>query len=654
MQTSCQRRGATHANHAAVFISSNGDNDGDGDGDYGDADRQPDDRRDSRRPVGAVVRLGSEPARHAVHPGAAQTQAQTQSQAQNANQQAVVGWLELSGPLREGPVPFSWVGEADAKPSLRNVVDQLEYVADNPQYRGVVIYLDRPELKLTEAAAIGDAIAKVCAKNKKVLTFAEEYDLLTYMLASSADQILLQHHGRVQMAGLSFEEMYLAGLLNKIGAKADLMQVGEFKGARDPLTRTEPSDGWNQNMDGLLDDLYDQILTRIADGRQMTRAQVEQMMTDSWTMTDADYLRRRVVDRLTDRDLVQTTEIVFGNNFSWDSTMGMASQQPQQVQSPFALFRMLFKEPQTGTSRDSIAVIHAYGPIASGDSKRGGGLFGKESIGSKTMIKMLGRVRDDPHIKGVVIRINSPGGSALASEVIWQAVRSVAEKKPVFVSVGRLAASGGYYIACAADEIYIAPQSIVGSIGVVGGKIVLGGLYKKLDIHVYRRTRGPMADMFNSVEPFTDKQRTAMQESLERVYHQFLDRVKIGRGNRVNNLDALAKGRIFSGRQAIKNGLADKIGSLDDAITALATRAGLKQGQYDVVNLPPPLSLGDFVNGLLGVHQPQLRAQGVWFELAREALGPRGWRESEGVLTGLMMLREEPALTLMPFAIVIR
>ena len=583
-----------------------------------------------------------------------------QSDAAGQSRQPVVGWLELSGRLREGPVPFAWVNKADVQPSLRDVIHQLERVASGEHYLGVVLFLDQPRLSLTQAGEIARAIQQVRDAGKKVFTFAEQYDLLTYMMASAADKILLQHHGRVHLRGLSMEEMYVAGLLEKVGARADLMQVGRFKGAKDSLTRRSPSPGWNQNMNALLDDLYDQIVTRIAKGRDMTRQELERIMADSWTMNDGAYLKRNVIDRLADRDLVQVTQMAFGNNFVWDDQLGLAQESSQPAQSPFALFQTLFQKPEKKTQRQSIAVIHAYGPVTSGKSSRGDGPFAARSIGSKTMIKMLGKVRDDPLIKGAVIRIDSPGGSALASEVIWQSVKSVAEKKPVFVSIAGLAASGGYYIASAADEIYVPPQAMLGSIGVVGGKIVLGGVYEKLDVNVHRRNRGPMADMFNSVEPFTDKQREAMRRSLQRVYAQFTDRVEHGRGARIDDIEKLAKGRVFTGRQAVENGLADQLGGLDETIVAAARRADLKKGQYDIIHLPPAMSLSEFFNSMFGAQdQAQSRARfgaaaRPWLETARQTLGPERWQAARRILSGLLMLRDQPALTLMPYAIVTR
>jgi len=575
-------------------------------------------------------------------------------QAQDA--EPVVGWLVLSKSLRDGPVPYAWVTAEEAGPSLGDVLDQLDYVAQHDEYLGVVIYLDAPVLRLSQVLTLAKKIAQVRDAGKVVMTYAEAYDTMGYLLACSADMILLQHKGEVRVSGVAVEEMYLAGLLEKIGAKADLIQIGKYKGASEAMMRTGPSEAWNQNFDALLDDLYDQIIGQIADGRGMTHSEVESLLGDSWSMRDTDYLRRRVVDRLTDRDMVDVTEVQFGDNFTWDDSMGLG-EASVNINNPMMLFGLLFKEPNTRTTRPTIAVIHASGAIHSGESSRGQGLFDTQSIGSRTLVEVLGDARDDDNIKGVILRINSPGGSALASEIIWQAVRDLGEQKPVFVSVGSMAASGGYYIACAGDQIYLSPSSIVGSIGVVGGKIVLGGLYDWAGIKVHRRSRGPLGDIFNSVEPFTDNQRAKVRQSMELVYDQFVQRVTIGRGTRLPDVGAVAEGRLFTGRQAVENGMADKLGGVEQAMADLTGDLGLEDGDYDVVHLPRAMSLQTFLNSMFGARAPVTSAAAPalpWVQTARRVLGPSAWPAVSDAMQGLMLLRDEPVLTLMPNAIIVR
>lgn len=572
--------------------------------------------------------------------------------------QAMVGWLELSGSLRDGPSPFAWVPDDELGPSLDDVLGQLETVRANDNYLGVVIYLEDTALELSHVFAISDAITRLREADRLVMVFSESYSLGDYLLACSADMILLQHKGGVALRGLAVEEMYLAGMLEKVGIKADLIQIGKFKGADESMTRTGPSEAWSKNIDGLIDDLYDQIVTRIATGRSMSQQQVETLMRDVWTLDDRGLVSRRVVDRLVDRDLIDVTEIEFGDDFIWDNAMGQQSTN-MMVNSPFALFQMLFKKPSTQTSRPTLAVIHATGPIMTGESSVEQGPFSQASIGSRTLVQVLGDALDDDNVKGAVLRLDSPGGSALASEVIWQAVREFGQSKPIYVSIDEMAASGGYYIASGADQVYVTDTSIVGSIGVVGGKLAMGGLYDMLGINVTRRTRGPMSDVFNSVEPFTAQQREAVRKSMLLVYDQFVDRVNVGRGSRLPSVASVAEGRLFTGRQAVKNGMADKVGGLDAAIADLATQLKLPADGYDLLHLPRAMSLQEFFNGSFAVSQNQpmpgtSAASLPLISLAKRALPKQVWQQVAQTLDGLLLLRDEQVLMMMPQAIIVR
>ncbi|MEX0887246.1 MAG: signal peptide peptidase SppA [Phycisphaeraceae bacterium] len=577
----------------------------------------------------------------------------------------LVGWLELSGPLRDGPVPFAWIDDADAEPSLERVLGQIEHVASSDTYTGLVIHLDQADLTLAQIQAIAAGIAEAREAGRLVMTFAQRYGMRDYLLASAADKIMLQHRGLVELSGMAVEELYLGGLLEKLGVQADLVQVGDYKGAADPLTRTGPSDAWDENIDALVDDLYAHMIETIADNRGLAVDELRPLVAEAWTMTDEQYVEAGLVDRLTDRDMLTATERAYGPHFAWDETMGVA-RGGRRIDSPLALFGRLFDNPQPRTRRPSIAVIRVVGPVTSGDSSIGDGLLSSDSAGSRTLLRALEQARHDEQIRGVILQIDSPGGSALASEVIWQGIRQLGEHKPVYASLGDLAASGGYYVAVAADEIYVHPGTIVGSIGVVGGKLVLGELYETLGVHVTRRSRGPMADMFNSVEPFTAEQREAVRAAMQRVYDQFVDRVERGRGDRLGEIANVAEGRVFTGRQAVELGMADTVGSLRDARQAMARALELEPGGYDVIHLPPPMNLGDFLGSLLGVHGPAAPGaaapQGsprlapyvaATLQGARQVLGPRRFGAMRQLVTGLTLLNAEPALTLMPYAVLV-
>ncbi|MBI1338395.1 MAG: signal peptide peptidase SppA [Phycisphaera sp.] len=575
----------------------------------------------------------------------------------NKAQNKRVGWIEITGPIEDRPDPNAWMRE-EKNPSMRTIVQQVLTVANNDNYAGLVISLDQTELSTAQVQEIADAIAAARAKGKHVMVYSESYDLRSYLLACAADEILLLNKGSLELAGLGMEEMYYAGLLEKIGVKADFVQVGKFKGAADPFIGTQPSPEWDQNINALLDDIYDQALSRIANARKMSREQVEAAMKDSWTLDDKGYVARGLVDKLVDRDLTQATGDAFGEDFDWDTTMGV-TQAPMKMDNPFFIFQMLLKGAKQEVRRNSIAVIHADGEIHSGDSSFAGpvpvapraGLFGGASIGSRTITETLADVRDNELVKGVILRIDSPGGSALASEVMWQAIRDCAKEKPVYISVSSLAASGGYYMACAGDKIYVEPTSIVGSIGVVSGKMVLGGLYEKIGLSITTRARGPMADIYSSVTPFSEEQRAAMLAAASRIYDQFLDRVTKGRDKKIANLDNVAQGRVFTGRQAVLNGLADQIGGLDQAVKDMAEKVGLAEGAYDIVDLPEPPSFAEILDSMIGLQAGPGLDQLATARTAQSLLGPEAWQQVRTGLAGLMLLKKEPVLTLMPYAL---
>ncbi|QDU71909.1 signal peptide peptidase SppA [Mucisphaera calidilacus] len=559
----------------------------------------------------------------------------------------LVGWLEISGQLREGPVPFAWVSESEAGPSVEGVVAQLDFVAGSDDHAGLVVYLDSPALSLQQIERLGRAVDRVREAGKTVVAFSETYSTGGYLLATRADLIVMQKYGMMMLQGLMSEEIYLAGLLERIGVEADLLQLGRFKGAAESMTRREPTPFWDENIDGLLDDLYAQIVEGIAERRGLSVDQVEAVMRDSWLLSDRQLVRRGILDAVTDRDMTAVLAEHFPKGFSWDKYLGQNVQQAPD--NPFALFQMLFKQPKRQSDRPQIAVVHARGAIHMGDSSTSDGAFSDDSIGHRTMQHALRDARHDENVKGVIVRIDSPGGSALASEVIWQAVREAGQEKPVFVSVGSMAASGGYYIASAGDQIYVEPESIVGSIGVVSGKIHFGGMYDKLDIGVRVRSRGPMADMFASDRPFTPGQRHTMMAFMERVYEQFLERVRAGRGDRLPRVEAVAEGRLFTGRQAVENGMVDRVGGLDEAVAQMAERLDLGEGDFEILDMPEPMSFQEFMKEAFGV-----RSSDVFSSVVLQALLGERWSGVTTILQGALQLEREPALLLMPVVLEVR
>ena len=572
-----------------------------------------------------------------------------------------VGWLVLDGSLREGPIREAWVDATEAGPSLRDVLSQIETVRKGEHYIGLVVYLDMPNLTATQTDAIYKALRALRDSGKTVVTFAQAYSTQDYVLASAGNVIALQHKGMVELSGMHLEEMYLAGLMEKLGVQPNFIQVGKYKGASEQMMRKGPSDAWSTNMDGLLDGMYGTMIDRIAKGRGLTNKQVEAMMKKTVVLDDTGLVEAGVIDRLVSRDLTEVTETEFGDQFAWDSEMGLRTTSPMSeaiAANPMMMIAALMKEPKTQTNGPTILVIHANGPIVSGDSTMGSGGFGSgDSIGSRTIDEILDDALNDKNIKGVVLRLDSPGGSALASEVMWQSIREFGEEKPIICSVGSMAASGGYYIASACDEILVEPRTIVGSIGVVAGKLNLKGLYDLVGISVHTRSRGPNASLLSSVNNFTPQEEKLLTESMTQVYDQFRDRVATGRGTRLKDLDAVDEGMLFTGTQAVKSGMADQLGGLNDAVARVAELAKLKEGGYAVIELPHPMTITDMLEamfsggGMFGLSSPEHNAT---LMAARQLVGEQAWSQVTRAMHGITLLREEKVLVLMPRVLIVK
>jgi protease-4 len=332
-------------------------------------------------------------------------------------------------------------------------------------------------------------------------------------------------------------------------------------------------------------------------------------------------------------------------DFAEDGSMSL------NTANPFAMLELLSAKPKTKATRDTIAVLHIDGPIVDGESKPAS-LIGGSSVGALTVRKALKQIEDDSLIKGVVVRIDSPGGSAIASESMWIGLRRVAEKKPVWISVGDMAASGGYYCLVGGDKVYIEPTSIVGSIGVVGGKIVLGGVYEKVRMNIVPRGRGPLAEMMSTVDMWDEAQTKLVRETMEKTYEQFVDRVK--RGRKGIDIAKTAEGRLFVGKDAIDLNMADELGGLTDAIGDMASSLSLREGQYEVMDFPAPRSLDEIIGSMLGQFgigasaSAHVGALSPLAEAARELLGERSWNQLRDSLGAFMQLRSEPVILVSP------
>jgi protease IV len=567
--------------------------------------------------------------------------------------QVRVGTIELRGTPAERPSPLAWLG-GEGQPTLSSIVRAVNAAGERDDLDVVLIRLRDASLSMAQVEEIGSAIVAARRAGKRVHVFSEMYGPAGLMLGAFADEVVLQQGGTVSLPGMHMEEIFLADALKWLGVEPDFIQVGAYKGADEMFTRSGPSPEWDENITGLLDGLYGAMRTIVMRGRGLDEVGMDRAMQTAWWADAAEAMGAGLIDAAVDLPLLEDHLGRDRGAVSWvDVPVGEKGVQIN-ANDPFAFFKTmntLFQPPVRRIREPSIAVVHIDGPIMDGDSSEGGLFGGGGTVGSRTIRRALEEILDEDQIKGVIVRIESPGGSATASEVIWQGLRRVAEQKPVWVSVGSMATSGGYYIAVGGDKIYVNESSIVGSIGVVGGNFAIGALYDKLNIRVVPRSRGPMASAMGSAEPWTAAQRGRIRGKIEQTYELFASRVSAGRPG--IDLSATAEGRLFTGRRAVELKMADEVGGLADAVAGLAGSLGLEDP--GVVHYPGPKGLAEVLEQMFG---GMASAPGA--ELApavaglREALGPEAWPAVRDGLEAMMLMRREPVLLVMPRAIVVR
>ncbi|MFG0274749.1 MAG: S49 family peptidase [Phycisphaerales bacterium] len=570
---------------------------------------------------------------------------------------ATVGWVELEGGFSERPSGLGWLtGEREA--TLLDAVRMFEELAQREDLDAVMIRLDRPALGATQIEEIGAAIEKIRDAGKRVFVFTEIYDPGQLMLASYADEALMQTGGAVSFPGVYMEEMFLADMLNWVGVQPSFVQIGDYKGAEEQFANAEPSEAWDQNITQLLDSMYATMRAHVRDGRNMSEAELDAAMEEAWMLDGPRAVELGLIDREVDRlDIHDYLAEALGEEVEYDTSITPVDAGPGiDMANPFAMLQVLASPPAHKPRRDTIAVIHIDGAIVDGPSTPPSA-FGAGSGGATTIRKALRELEQDSRIKGVIVRVNSPGGSAIASENIWQGVRRVAETKPVWVSVGDMAASGGYYIAVSGDRIYMNPSSIVGSIGVVGGKFALGGVYETLKINVVPRARGPRADIFDTLTPWDSAERSLIRDRMVDTYDLFVRRVKAGREG--IDIGKTAEGRLFTAEKAVALAMADAVGGLAVVVDDLAEELELTGGAFDVMHYPAPPTLEEFLDQAFGsfLAAPRVEGGGLVGDALgaiRLAVGEKAWPQIWSNLRAMMLMRDEPVLLVSPRVLIFR
>jgi protease-4 len=561
-----------------------------------------------------------------------------------------VAYIDLTRPIVEKPADFSLFGDPDST-TLRNVLERLRQAKGDKEIRAVLITLSADSaLSLAQAQEIRDALSEINRAGKKTFVYADAYDTAAYTLASSATHICMLEGGEIMIPGIGMEAMFAKGLLDKVGVQADYIQIGEYKGADEEYTRTAPSAQMKGEMTKLADSLYQQIIDGISLNRNLSKEDVTGIVDDAMLSAEAAK-NRGLVDDLTDIDNVRNliAKELSTKKIDLIHDYGKPQHEELDMSNPWSLFAAMSRRPEP-TGKPQIALVYLDGVITDGEG--GQSLFGGNSAGSEQLRKSLRMAARDENVKAVVIRIDSPGGSALASEVIWQAARRVAEKKPLIISVGGMAASGGYYVASAGQHIFADPAAIVGSIGVVGGKFVTKDLFDKLGVATESFSKGANANLFSSSQPWDPRQRKMVTQWMKQTYDQFTERVMSTRGNEIKHIDDVARGRIFAAKQAKDIGLVDEIGGMQTAIAYAATEAALTEGNYDVRTFPAPRTLADYFGGgnldALSPIQPKISLAG---EALSQTLSEPARRFLSLQVQALQLLQHRPVMLVSPYVI---
>lgn len=507
--------------------------------------------------------------------------------------QATVVRMAIRGALPEGPELPGLFGEVQQ--DLRGLIGRIDKASQDDDVAALWLEIRNPTLGRGKLNELRSAIARFRKQGKPVyadLHFAMPAD---YLLASACDQIAMPESGTLLLPGIRAEVTFYKSMLEKLGVQADILQVGDFKGAGEPYTRTEMSPEFRKQYESLIDDLYAQMVETVAADRKLKPDQVRKLI-DQGLFTAEAARQAKLVDAIVYEDELQKRlkQDLAADELKLETRYGK-----KKIDTDFSgmlgmikLFELMMgKEPGASAgSKQKIAVIYAVGAIMTGKSQSS--LFGGETVGSDTIVKALRTANQDDKVVAIVLRVDSPGGSALASDLMWREIRQI--DKPVIASMGDVAASGGYYISMGCDRILAEPGTITGSIGVVGGKMAIGGLMDKIGVHTDVISRGKNSGLFSSSEPFTGPQRKVFQAMMQETYEQFLAKAAAGRGRKTAEIEPLAGGRVWTGQQALENGLVDELGTLQDAVAAARKLAKVKEDEpTDLLILPKAKSFLD-------------------------------------------------------------
>ena len=538
--------------------------------------------------------------------------------------------LRVEGDLAEGAAGSLFDSfMTTRRPSLRSLLDNLRKAKVDRRVTSVIVTpINLNSAYWAKLQELRDGIADFRASGKKAYAYLEYGGDREYFLATGCDRIYLMPASPLDLTGLASYEMFLRGTLDAIGAYPDYFHIGAYKTAPNQLTEKTFTPAHREMSESLNRDFFEQMVRGIASGRKKTADQIRALVDEGPFLAE-DAVHAGLVD-----DLAYDDQIDAKLQPSGGTLRRLKSEDYARVCGSSAGMG----------SGPRIAVINVVGIINSGRS--GIDPLNGEVAGSETLVESIRKARNDASVKAIVLRIDSPGGSTIASDVIWRELslaRTGKPDRPLVASMSDLAASGGYYIAVAAPDIVAEPGTLTGSIGIYGGKIVTAGTYEKLGMKVEAVSVGKHAEMYSPVRPFNEAERAKMEGQLKAFYDQFVEKVARSRHMTPEAVDAIAQGRVWTGSQAKAIGLVDVLGGLDRAVALAKERAKIPAGSsVELVVYPPKRSvwevLGDSFTGM------DQQAGLLTF------LGIRDRRAAGAITAPLRLFRRGEPLAMMPFA----
>jgi protease-4 len=490
---------------------------------------------------------------------------------------------ELTPPRDPLPFPLNLLPLFPPQVSLANMRTTLDAIGGDPRVRTVVLRFDALQAGLSTLHSLRRMLLDLRAKGKRLIAWLPTADIQDYYLASACDEIILPPSGQLFLMGLRADLIFLKNALALAGIEANFEAIAEYKVSPDTFQRSTMSEPHREMLDSLLDSIFGETISAIAEGRKLDAVRVRELV-DAMPLTAAEAVEAGLADAVLYED--ELAAYVSAD----DATTPLLTWQD-------AARRL--RTPIKWTTSRRIGVVSLVGTIVPGRSRRIPlpapipiplplPLI-ETQAGAETIIQALRAAETDRRIAAVIFYVDTPGGSALASDLIWREVRLLREQKPVVVLMGGQAASGGYYVSAPAHRIVARPTTLTGSIGVWSGKLSLAGLYDKLGIGRESVQRGAMAGLYSEAAPFSEEERARIRRDLGEGYVRFKAHVAEGRGMTDEQVEKIARGRVWTGAQAREIGLVDELGDLKTALSIAKELAGLEpEREYSVVQVPPP------------------------------------------------------------------